>query len=763
MKGCWIATIIVMEGTACICHAREAHQLPSYAQAETNVAPSDLVVTGEKIYRPLQDTPASVSIATDRSMAEQNLDDVYDVLDHIPNVAVDGTRTSFSIRGIDAFNVSGGGDAPLSALYIDGVAIPRLAMAAGPFDLLDISQIEIFRGPQSTIQGRNALAGAVIVNTSEPGFDWTAKSGLRLSDENGARQAGLAVGGPMIRDLLAFRLAAQASRASGLIRNITRKEPGDRQGSETLRGKLLMTPVLLPGLGVTATFLYDRHRRGTFYTELDPPYALRDRLTTADAQDRKQGASLIGNMAVRYEISPEISLVSASSYSRIGFRSTSDADRTKAEGQVSRLQDDYRTFQQEVRVTLDAPWANGVIGAYYLRERRNYHYSATQGLSLESLGVGLQLRSTGLPPATADAVLDLYGRMLPIENSSSLRRLTHNAAAFGDLTFPLNSRLQLRAGLRYDAETQDRRANQAVTISQSLPSSADLAVPAFAPIVDRLNGLLYAMAQGASHAEPSARVTYHVWLPRLGATYTAAKGVALSVTIQRGYRAGGVGFNEQRAQSYSFAPEYVTNYEGALRSTWFSDRLFLNANIYRMDWEGQQVPIQLTPGSVYDTQIVNIGKSRLHGFEIEARALVSGNVSVYSGVGFGKARFAAFKLPPGSLAADAQGKAFPRSPRWTVAAGATLSAPRGIFANVNVNHRSGYYQTVTDQSSRDIAALTLVDAKLGWRWHNFGAFVAVSNIFDVQEPNQFFRDIDGRRRGTLTDPRIVTLTLESQI
>ncbi len=152
-------------------------------------ASNDIVVMGEKANRTLQDTPASVAVTTAETIVEQNLIDVYDVLERTPNVAIGANRNSFTIRGIDAFNVSGAGDGALASVYVDGAVLPRAALNNGPLDLYDIAQVEVFRGPQSTVQGRNALAGAVIVRTTDPGFDWSGRARLMMTDADGQRRA----------------------------------------------------------------------------------------------------------------------------------------------------------------------------------------------------------------------------------------------------------------------------------------------------------------------------------------------------------------------------------------------------------------------------------------------------------------------------------------------------------------------------------------------------------------------------------------------
>jgi len=755
------ALVIAMQAEAIIsvAHARGSSELAGMTQPDD----ANLIVTGEKASRSLHDTVTSVAVATRRSMDDQALTSAYDILDRTPNVVADGSRTTFSIRGVDAFNVTGSGDGPLASVYVDGAAIPRLALAAGPLDIYDVDQVEIFRGPQSTIQGRNALAGAVFINTADPGFDWTAKERLILSDrDEGKRIAGV-LGGPIAGDQLAFRLVGEVSRTDGLIRNATSNSDADQQGSQTIRGKLLFVPKAVVGLRIMGAFLRDRHRRGTFYTEFDPPFNPLDRISVADVQDVKRGTSLAATLTLDYDMGAGLTAKSVTSYSHIRFNSLSDADRTALHGQISQIVDFTRSVQQEMRLSIARPWIEGLIGVYYLREQRDYFYSARQNLSLTSLGIDRQLLAAGLPRAAVDAVLGLYGGMVPIRTRLIQPRHTENYAGFADFAYPVSSRLRLRLGLRYDSETQERQATQMVGLNSPLPDPQNAASPAIAPIVARLNALLLATIHGANSADPVSKVPYHAWLPKIALTYEPSASLAFSFTVQRGYRAGGSGLNQQRAEIYSFKPEYVTNYECALRSRWFDDRLVLGANAYRTDWKAQQVTVQLTPGAIYDTQVINAGKSRLYGFEVEMRGIATKAIQFYAGIGYSSARFLDFPVTAGALTASIQGNEFPRAPHWTVSGGTTFVHPSGAFLNLNASYRSDYFQSATDQNMRDISGRTLFNTKLGWQGRHFGAFLAASNIFNVQKPDQFIIDVDGHRRGTINYPRKFALILESRI
>lgn len=751
-----LAMLMLAGSTTAYAQSAEA---PAAAPRDDN----EIIVTGEKANRTVQDTPASVQVVTSETIAAQNLNSVYDVLERTPNLAVNGRRDSFSIRGIDAFNVSGGGDGALASVYLDGAVLPRSALTVGPLDLYDIAQVEVFRGPQSTVQGRNALAGAIIIRTADPTYHWTGKARALMTDKAGERRLGGAVGGPIVADQLAFRVAAEVVRSDGLIFNTTTNKDADRRESETFRGKLLFTPTAIPGLRVVATYMHDRHQRGTMYSEFDAPYDIRDRLATEDVMSKQSTKSDLGTLDIGYDLGSGFSLNAVTNYSKILYRSVSDPGRNAEPGQTSRISDPSKTFQQELRLNLDLGWVQGLVGAYYLREDySNYAFEATQVLQLTRLGVDRQLLAMGLSQSTVNTVIGLYNNEAPIRNSLSQPRLTKNYAGFTDLTFPITDRLKLRAGLRYDHETQNRGSTQTVVIDRELPDPANLPIPALAPIVTQLNALLRQTAANATVIDPMRRISYDAWLPKAGVTYDFTDDIALSFTAQRGYRAGGAGLNQQRGEAYTFGPEHTWNYEIALRSEWLDKRLTVNANAYWIDWTDQQVAVRLSPGAVFDTQTVNAGKSRLYGFELEMSGRPTDTLNIYAGAGYSNTKFTDFNVTVGELSASAEGNEFANAPRWTLSGGATWRHPDGFMANVNANYRSAVYQDTVDQAFRDLPGRTLVNAKLGWQGENFGAYLLVSNIFDVQKPSTFFLDFDDRTRGLLTDPRTFGLSFEAR-
>ncbi|MEM6641270.1 MAG: Plug domain-containing protein, partial [Pseudomonadota bacterium] len=162
------ALIVICGATALSAGAQDADESNEERTVET------VLVTGQKVNRDLQDTVDSVKVVTELDFVEKNIVDLIDVFDRTANVtSVNGA--SFNIRGINSLNVSGGGSSDLATIYVDGSPLPRQASFAAPVDIWDVEQIEIFRGPQSTLQGRASLAGAILVNTADPTFEWTGR------------------------------------------------------------------------------------------------------------------------------------------------------------------------------------------------------------------------------------------------------------------------------------------------------------------------------------------------------------------------------------------------------------------------------------------------------------------------------------------------------------------------------------------------------------------------------------------------------------
>ncbi len=234
-----------------------AQQIPDRADTVDETA-GTIIVTGQKTERKLLDTQASVAVVTGEEIIEMNLTSFREAFRTMANVIdADFVDAGFVIRGVNSEGLTPGG-APLAAIYIDGAEQTSQAARRGARGLWDVEQVEVYRGPQSTLSGRAALAGAIYVNTSDPRYDYDAAARLSYGERE-SFDAAIAGGGAIIDDVLAFRVAAEYQRRDSEIDYPTYAEFAnyDRLIEDEyyqIQGKLRVDPA--PGLRVDLTYAY---------------------------------------------------------------------------------------------------------------------------------------------------------------------------------------------------------------------------------------------------------------------------------------------------------------------------------------------------------------------------------------------------------------------------------------------------------------------------------------------------------------------------
>lgn len=721
-----------------------AEELPVYAQAtsvENDKLIEEVIVTGEKIARSLQDTPTSVAVLNDIKLSEQNIIDLNDAFDRIANVSSSFGGSSFTIRGISNLNVSGGGQGDLATVYIDGSPLPRNATLSGPFDIWDVSGVEVFRGPQSTLQGRNTLAGAVIVNTANPTYEWTGRVRAIASTAAEEKRLGVALGGPIIDSQLAFRVAAEVTDTDGLVQNPTRGEFADARDSVFLRAKLLVEPAAAPDLSVLLSYTRDEREFGDATALVDVVDGFENRQIFSNRQGLDNAYADIGVATINYDFSDALALTSISAVNVVRRERQTDGDLTAEDLEFSISESEATTYTQELRLEVNTQRLTGVIGGYYAKlDIPDEVLNTTIGVDLvNDLGlVNTLVGGFGLDVPTANFVASFYADPLLVQSVSRNPTETETVAIFADFNYQLTDDLRLIGGFRYDSEKQDIGTGSEVSIVSTLPNPADFA-PQLAPLIAGVNGFAQAQAL-AANTDPIAlsSPSFGAFLPKLGISWDIADERSLSFTAQRGYRSGGVGVNQARATTFQFDQEFIWNYELAWRSRWLDGALTLNANAFYIDWSDQQVTVQLS-SNVFDFETQNAGSSRVLGFELESSYIISENLEVYGSVGFSDTRFNDFNVQIGSEVTDFSGNEFPDSPRWTLAGGLTWHNDDGLFLNLNGNYRTATFPLASvTQTERVLSARFLLNFKLGWENENFGVYITGDNVLDDAHIERLF-------------------------
>lgn len=345
---------------------------PAFSQdsAEAFDEPFDLgniIVEGTKADLTLKDTPGSVAVITSETLDElgiQDLDQAFGLIGNVRKFEANRGENGFVIRGLNSEGVTESfNNAPLTSVIIDGAIQSREATRRGARGLWDVEQVEIHRGPQSTLQGRGALAGAVIIKTKDPTFVWEGAARGTIG-EFGRRDGAFALSGPIVEDTLAFRISGQSRFSEG---SITFNDPANdvigEDEFQQLRAKLLYTPPTVPGLRFQLTLSNTRDKPGVNAVN-SPNFFDRLFLTgAASAVEIREAENTNAVFEASYEFDNGNRLEAISAW----IDSNTDIS-TPAGSSFSRIEDrGGEDFTQDIRYTFGDPrdTFSGVLGLFY--------------------------------------------------------------------------------------------------------------------------------------------------------------------------------------------------------------------------------------------------------------------------------------------------------------------------------------------------------------------------------------------------------------
>jgi iron complex outermembrane receptor protein len=338
----------------------------------------EIVVIGEKVGRTVAQTTSSVAVTTAQSAADYGDDSVSDVVNRTANASV-GIEGDISLRGVDAGGAEGyGSGQPVISTYIDGIAIDPIGQGGNVLDIFDVEQVEVLRGAQSTSQGRNALAGAVVVNTRDPTDYWDLNARMRLAELT-EREYALAGGGPLGAGF-AFRLVGDYHSDDGFIRNVTLDDPDwNKKEDALLRGKLAWRPTFAPDFDALLTVGYT-HRTGGLHElnrEADSDGDSAHRESKDNVAGYAHQHSLPASLRLRYAFNETFELTSTTGMIRSGSKQLNDYDGTAQDNGYYKYDQIGRTLTEELRLNVrDWHGFTGLIGLYGGHYRDSFDYPA---------------------------------------------------------------------------------------------------------------------------------------------------------------------------------------------------------------------------------------------------------------------------------------------------------------------------------------------------------------------------------------------------
>ncbi|RUO25251.1 TonB-dependent receptor [Aliidiomarina minuta] len=717
-----------------------------------------ITVQGEKRNRSMQETTSSVAVTTAQRIEQENLVGLSDVLSRTVNVSQMYGERGYTIRGISDESSSAN---PLATIYVDGAAIPGQINDAAPTDLWDIAQVEILRGPQSTVQGENSLAGAIILRTQDPTMDWSGKIRGQWSDPNDRRLA-FAGGGPLLDDQLAFRLAVEKRDFDGFIYNPTLDTQEDPVDSLVSRFKLLWTPDFLPGLTARLSLMRD-DREGPYmfnYARIDVDDFYDNRINTSNRPNTSDVTTDVQTLEVDYVFNQNWSLSSVSSKTDSDALRFFDIDVTAEDISYGMFDEAFSNRSQEFRLQFDYPAVSGLVGAYWSSREIDSYADRMATLPTPVNTIVTVLEGSGVDSDTANQFANQYAEALPqipVAYLSDGPSKSTNRSVFADIEYRLLDDVALLAGFRYDNEEYTFQSTTSADFSGVLPDPGDYGAEDSASyrLITGINNAVLDMVARAGSETPASTRDFNAFLPKLGIRWDYAEDDSLAFTVQRAYRSGGSAFNLARGEVFAYEPEYTTNYEFAWRSR-LANNLFISSNLYYVDWTDKQVNAQFGLNT-YDSHTVNAGRAHLYGIELETRQYLNNYIDWYASYAYSRTQFDEFEVVDGATINDHAGREFIFAPKHTAALGMNLYWGQNWTANVNANYRSAALMSTGSDNKAD--ARTVVNSKLSYETLDWSVYLFANNVFDKTYIEYRRMDIP---YAVLGAPRVVGIGMQYQ-
>ena len=554
-------------------------------------------------------------------------------------------NTNYTIRGLgSSFGLANDGLEPGVGFYIDQVYYARPAVAS--FDLLDVEQVEILRGPQGTLFGKNTTAGAVNITTRAPSFEPDAR--LEVSGgQDGFKQGKAMVTGALIDDVLAGRLSLSGTSKDGSLDNLVTGNEDNGQAAFAARGQLLydVTEAL------TVRFSGDYNRQDakcctqtyvTYGATLKPAAQQFPVLAAAagyappstDPYDRKsdvnsliQARSELGgsSLTVDWDLG-EMTLTSVSAWRYWNWDPMNDRDYTALSvNTISMNPDEQDQYSQEFRVSSNGDNAiDYVVGVY----------AFTQTIQAQpSQGYGPDATRWLLTPLTLPAdLLDGY------RSDADTEATTDSYAAFAQVTWSVTDRLDITPGLRYTYEKKDGRYDQ--TVSGGLPTTDPT-------LIARKLSIARPQSYSVDFSDDSTSGQFNV-------AYTLTDGVLAYATYSRGFKSGGINMagipnDAQNNPAISKAvvdPEEIASYEVGLKSQFFDDRVTANlAAFYAEVNDYQATVVDNGPGALRG-YLANVDQVLIQGIELDFGARIAEGLQTYARVAYNDGEYESFANGP---------------------------------------------------------------------------------------------------------------------
>jgi len=731
----WACRITALEGVAALA-LLAAGQRAAAADAPAARQEEEIIVSARRRDERLIDVPASIQVMGAQQLVKANIEDVTGMVGRVPGLGLSANTLSpgrdfmnIVIRGVGAQSVG----SPAVGTFIDGVYTPGMGF---DMDFLDVERVEVLKGPQGTLFGRNTEGGALSIVTRKPSQDFSGKI-MAGYDNFNTFDGRASVTGPIASDL-AGSLAIGYSHTDGYIRaagiesliaaqahrNVGRISADDMR-SVMMRGALRWWAGEETEINFSADFSDKRGHEpfpgipiGGLAKGRGHPQAMNGRYAVMsefqmDAHYQNYGAALTIDQGLGFA-----KLTSITGYRELTSDSPFDFDGgTDLRDNFYEWKQMQRSFSQELRLAGDAAdnRISWLVGAYGFIEKNR------------------QRRFAELP-----TIPTLTGISIDRQDQ---RIKSHGYAAFGQVSWKPVEPLELTAGLRYSWEKSTSDYNIHYRVPNLLGPGVDF------ELTDR------------SHRN----VSFDNVSPTASIRYAVTGGLSIYARYAKGFRAGGFGpAPGDDASNLPYKAETSENYEAGIKGDLFGRMLSFDIAGFYIDLSDQQLQtIVRSTSGVPLAAVANAGKSRSKGFEGSLTVRPIDGLSVSGNVGYTDAYYIVYIDAAGKSRA---GEAFPFVPKWTASGDVEYSWNISEDWSASVGGSYSYFGKMLSGTGVDTSlqfaldGYDRIDLRAGVSYRNLTLDVYAQNITDNYNITRifnsfFFPDPPARPFAVVAPPR----------
>nr|WP_319396736.1 TonB-dependent receptor [uncultured Desulfobacter sp.] len=653
-----------------------------------------VTVSANKMEEDLQNVPQSITVIDDEVLKEKGIVDIPDVINEIPNMTFSsGIDDNVNFRGLNKSLFTNNNPV---VIYIDGVAYS----SSYGFDasLVNVERIEVLRGPQGTLYGKDAIGAVIKIVTKEPENEWHGNIGTEYGSYNDI-QGSFNVNGSLIQDKLYLGLNGRYHQDDGWITNdYTDDDQANKSNNHNLGAFLLYKPTDRLSAKFTLSNDYSEHNGYTGYAlpggtsagEFDRDDAEH---VSFDEETVYETESLAQSLHLKYEFD-SLTFSSTTTHRDLCFDGVWDKDYmadTAMDGLFSFGYTDTETWTEELRLSSNnTEGVRWVAGAYFDSE------------DMETRPTGIQVKRFG----------SVYEMKWESETESK------TLAMFGQIMIPLGNNFELTLGARY----------------QQIDKKMDL--DAYYNLVGIRIDPYYSL-----HADE----TWTSFLPKAALSYQLNDNWTTYASMAQGYMPGG--FTTLAAsgsqEDNTFDPQQSTNYEIGIKGK--LNRARFTAAVFYMDIEDTQYSKYVNDTWVTD----NAGSSHSLGAELELTYFLTDSIELTAALGIIEAEYDDYD--DGTVVWD--GESIQNTPSYSARVGAAYYHPNGFYARGDVRGQGEvpYYDSVNEEF-REINDYITADVKVGYRFKGIDIYAYCNNLTD-EEYMTYFVSGSAKSLATYGDPR----------